>query len=217
MSLDQQLRNAGLSPEAAAAVAPLARRVTAPAGAVLFRPGDACQAFLTPLSGRLDVVLVAAGGREIGLYTVGPSDLCLQTLQCLATGAAYAAEGRVTEDLEAAALTPAQFDALLAGNAAFRAFVLDRVAARFAMLSDLVEALATVPVPVRLAATLLRRAQGGTVAATHAGLATDVGTAREVISRRLEQWSQAGIVRQTRGRIEILDAARLSQIAAAGE
>jgi CRP/FNR family transcriptional regulator len=42
------------------------------------------------------------------------------------------------------------------------------------------------------------------VAATHAALAADIGTAREVVSRALKHFSDSGWVRAGRGTIEIL-------------
>jgi CRP/FNR family transcriptional regulator len=69
-------------------------------------------------------------------------------------------------------------------------------------------------VETRLAACLLARAEGGVVAATHADLAVMIGTAREVISRRLDALARRGIVAMARGQVRILDAEALGEIAA---
>ena len=47
---------------------------------------------------------------------------------------------------------------------------------------------------------------------THETLATELGTAREVVSRHLKRFEQAGWLKLRRGRIEIVDATALSAI-----
>ncbi|WP_372887622.1 helix-turn-helix domain-containing protein, partial [Shimia sp.] len=56
---------------------------------------------------------------------------------------------------------------------------------------------------------------GAPVATTQAALATAVGTAREVVSRRLETWAAKGWIETGRGRVTILDPGALRQIAEA--
>jgi CRP/FNR family transcriptional regulator len=48
---------------------------------------------------------------------------------------------------------------------------------------------------------------------TQSDLATQIGTAREVVSRRLENWSRRGWVRTGRGTIEVLDPDALHAVA----
>ncbi|MCB1513090.1 MAG: winged helix-turn-helix domain-containing protein, partial [Hyphomicrobiaceae bacterium] len=67
----------------------------------------------------------------------------------------------------------------------------------------------------RLAEHLLRlgAAAPGPLRITHAELAARVGTAREVISRRLDAWARRGLVKTGRGTIEITDTETLRAIA----
>lgn len=51
------------------------------------------------------------------------------------------------------------------------------------------------------------------VAMTHAELAADIGTAREVVSRHLGTMARAGWIKQHRQAIEIVDAAALQHTA----
>ena len=50
---------------------------------------------------------------------------------------------------------------------------------------------------------------------THQVLATEIGTAREVVSRKLRSFESDGLIRSSRGRIEILDREKLSALAGA--
>lgn len=214
--LAARLESVGVPAGAAAVIAASGRTVTAPAGAVLFRPGDPCVGYVAPLAGALSVVLEGSGGREMALYRVGPGELCLQSFQCLVTGAAYAAEGRVESAFTAVVVPPSRFDGLLGESPPFRAWVLSQVAARFGMLARRVEAVATVPIAERLAAALLRFAgPNGEVRATHATLAAEIATAREVVSRALANLEADGVVAPGRGRILIRDRDALSRRAGA--
>src|SRR5688500_10938597 len=60
-----------------------AEPVEAPAGTVLFRPGDTCALYLLLLAGTVRVQLVTATGHEIVLYRVAPGETCVLTTSCL--------------------------------------------------------------------------------------------------------------------------------------
>jgi CRP/FNR family transcriptional regulator, anaerobic regulatory protein len=61
-------------------------------------------------------------------------------------------------------------------------------------------------VDLRLAQNLLELADGaGRVHRTHQSLATEVGTAREVISRQLHEFQRRGWVVATRGEVRLAD------------
>ena len=72
---------------------------------------------------------------------------------------------------------------------------------------------------VRLAARLLELADGtDTVNATHQVLSTELGTAREVISRTLSEFQRRGWVEQERGKVHLVGRPGLERLArSAGE
>ncbi len=207
------LRRVAVPAAVVAAVADAAEHFTAPAGTVLFRPGDVCPGYILLSAGRIRVALVGQSGREATLYRVGPGELCVQTFQCLVEHTCYTAFGTAERDLDGLLLRQTHFERRLADDAAFRGFLMAQVARRFQSLTDAVEATAFTPIPVRLAAALLSRAEDGLVPLTHAALAAEIGTAREVVSRQLERFAKAGLVAPERHRIRLLDPARLRRTA----
>jgi CRP/FNR family transcriptional regulator len=195
---------AGLEPALRSRLAAAARPLAAPAGTVLFQPGDPCRGFVMLGRGTIRVDLVAEDGHALLLYRVAPGEACLLTTACLFGGDAYAAEGKAETPVEGLLLPRAAFDALIAESAAFRALVLAGFGQRFAALMARIEALSFRSVDSRLAAALLAR--GDThVAATQAELAVEVGTAREVITRRLAAFARDGLVALGRGTVTLLD------------
>jgi len=191
--------------------------MTVPQGTVLFRPEDPCQGFVVVRSGAIKVSLTAENGREIVLYRVQPGEVCLQTFGCLVKGNAYSAEGMAETDLEIEVIPTGEFQRRVEQDAGFREQLFSAVAARFADLERLVEDVALSSIAERLARALLRLAGQKTVLhATQEGLATEIGSAREVVSRQLSLFARAGLIEASRGHIELRDRAGLEALAHPG-
>ncbi|WP_319823495.1 Crp/Fnr family transcriptional regulator [Thalassovita sp.] len=187
---------------------------TLPAGTPLFHAGDAVQGYAMVLSGRVDVSITGASGREMLLYSVEPGQSCIQTTMGLLGGEDYTAEAETTEDSRLVLLPKGLFLALMDDDPAFRALVFRAFAQRFQTMMHLLEKVAFTRVECRLAERLLALSgDGGPVQITQSDLATQVGTAREVVSRRLENWSRRGWVRTGRGTVQVLDPDALSAVA----
>lgn len=191
----------------------------APPGTVLFRPGELCSLYLLLLRGTVRVQLVTAEGHAIVLYRVEPGQSCVLTTSCLMAHDAYAAEGVAETAVRALGLPPALFDRLIAESAEFRRFVFASFGRRLADLMLLLNEVAFRPIDARLAGWLLERAREPhpRVSATHHAIAAELGTAREVVSRRLKQFERRALVRLGRGQVELLDRPGLRRIAALGE
>ena len=187
-------------------------------GTVLFRPDSACQGFVVVRKGSIKVSLTAENGREIVLYRVRPGEVCLQTFGCLVNGSAYSAEGVAESELEIEVIPAGEFHRRVGAEPEFRQQLFAAVAARFADLERLVEDVALSSVAERLARALLRLADGGAIVdATHEALATEIGSAREVVSRQLGQFARDRLIEVTRGHIALLQPARLQALAHPGE
>lgn len=183
----------------------------APAGATLFRPGDPCRGFVLLRRGRARVDLIAEDGHALLLYRVAPGEPCAITTSCLFAQEPYSAEATAEAECEGMLIPAALFAALVEDSAAFRSFVLTGFAARLGALMGRIEDLSFRSVDARLAAYLLDRAPGR-VATTQQEIAADIGTAREVVSRRLAAFAKAGLVQTERGAVTPLNTAALARI-----
>ena len=177
----------------------LMRTVSVPRGAVLFRPGDHAQGFVVVLSGRIEVRLTAASGREILLYAVEPGQSCIQTTLGLIGDEAYSGEAVAATPARIVLIPKPLFLSLMDGDAGFRGFVLQAFGQRMQEITRLLERVAFGRIEARLAAALLDLVQDGEVHATQAELAARIGSAREVVTRRLEAMGRAGLVATERG------------------
>ena len=158
--------------------------IQAPEGAMLFDEGSRCRGFPMVISG----------------------EFCVASTSCTVGARPMQAHGIATQPTELALLDPAGFDRWC-GEASFRRFVFAVFAERLADLMALVEAVAFQRLDQRLAAALL--GYGPVVHVTHQALAEQLGTAREIVTRLLKRFEQAGQLRLSRERIDVLDAAAL--------
>lgn len=203
-----------LEEEARAILVQQGSPAAAPAGTVLFRPGEACERLVLLAKGSVRVRMISDTGREIELYRVLPGETCVLSVACLMSARNYEAEGVAETELSGLAVGRATFRQLLERSAAFREMVLAVQTRRIYDLIARLDEVAFHNTEARLAAHLLQRRDGSqTVAETHQALADEIGTAREVVSRRLKRLESAGIVALERGRVRIVDAARLKQMA----
>jgi CRP/FNR family transcriptional regulator len=187
------------------------------AGTVLFRPGDRPSGFVLTVSGRINVYLNSRTGRELLLYSIDPGQTCVQTTLGMLGSQPYSGEAITESDVVAVVVPPKTFDRLLTESDDFRRFVFKAFADRLGEMTNLLEMVAFVKVERRLAQWLLAQAsEGGLVKATHAEIASAIGSAREVISRRLEALAGRGIVSLERGAVQIESLGGLRQIAGGG-
>ena len=175
-------------------------------GATVFRVGSRCAQFLMLLEGSIRVELTALNGRAVVLYRIAPGGTCVLTTSCLLGGGDYPAVAVCETPVRAWAIDAAVFERLLTDSPEFRAFVFASFSARLADVIARMELIALSPIDQRLATEILRRAgEGDAVEATHEALAVEIGSAREVVSRRLKVLERRGILSLGRGHIEIAD------------
>jgi CRP/FNR family transcriptional regulator len=190
--------------------------VRLPAGTRIFGPGQSPEAYLLVLDGTVRVQQVSDAGREIVLYRVLTGESCALTTACLMGYEEYQADGIAETDVEAVAIPRATFDELIAKSAAFRKFVFTAFSVRITNLFRVIEDVAFARIDVRLAQRLLELGRDkGRIDLTHQQLAAELGTAREVISRQLNEFQRRGWIATSRGAIDISRPDALRQLASA--
>lgn len=201
-----------LAPEAAALLDRLTP-MTPPAGTVLFHPGETVKGFVIVLSGRIEVFLTGASGRELLLYAVEPGQSCVQSTLGLMGGDDYSGEAITRTPSELVLVPRDTFLHLMDLSDSFRHFVFAAFAQRLQSMMHLLDRVAFQRIETRLARCLLEHAGNGVLNATHAEIAVMIGSAREVVSRRLDALARRGIVTLERGLVRIRDAASLAELA----
>lgn len=180
--------------------------ITLAANQQVFGQGQSCDNYIVVTSGSVKVFARSADGRELVLYRILPGEICVLTTACLLGASHYPAEA-ITEVEVSARLIPHQdFDRLLADSAEFRRFVFDSFSHRLADLMRQLEQIALESIDERLSNYLLKHANAEhCIVATHQDIATEIGSAREVVSRHLKALEKKQLIKLQRGLIEVLD------------
>ena len=192
----------------------VARTSRMKAGAQVFGPTNVPDSLLFLYDGRIRVSQTSDSGREIVLYRVDAGESCVLTTACMLAEEAYNAEGIAETDITAIVLPRPAFDRLVAEEEPFRKFVFAAYSRRLIDLLRVVDDVAFGRLDLRLAERLLTLAgDHKEIATTHQQLASELGTAREVVSRVLQDFQKRGIIAQSRGRVELTDKAALRRLA----
>ncbi len=187
-------------------------------GDIVFQPGQTAKGFAVVLSGQIDVYLIGPTGRDILLYSVTPGQSCVQTTLGLLGGEPYSGEGLAARHSQIVLIPSTLFTNLMDSTPMFRTLVFQAFAERMQNTMHVLEKVAFQRVEARLAEALLSMADQGEVRATQAEIASHIGSAREVISRRLDSFARRGWVTTERGHVVIRDADALKRLVSfAGE
>ncbi len=180
-------------------------------GTTVIQPGSPAQAYFYVIAGAVRMQLVGAKGRAVTLLRIEADEPCVITTSCLFSHRPYPVEG-ITEGEVTALTIPARiFDVLFAQDQAFRGAVLETFSNRVGEIILAMEANLFEPISARLARALLAAGKDGVVNATHAELANEIGSAREVVSRELARFAEKGLIALERGKIILKERTALAR------
>lgn len=190
------------------------KRLTAKAGEVLYNPGDTSAAFLVLLNGSIRVELITKSNREIVLYRVQKSQTCLLTTTALLKSEVYFARGVAESDITALAIPAKNFHTALSTSPKFTQYILSDYAHRVESLVKLIDRITSKDIKSGIANILLSECGTDNIAKlTQLEIARNIGTAREVVTRKLANLEKQGLIKRERGRILILDKTALAALA----
>ena len=192
-----------------------AKRVQIETGATLFQHGDECENFVVVISGSVKVELLSADGDMLLLYRIKDGESCIMTTSCLLSDNNYAAQAVSETTVELLMLPRSAFHVELDNSSQFRTFLFDGFSDRLGKLMSRIGNITTQTIDQRLALVLIDKHQSesntDSLEITHSELASEIGTSREVVSRRLAVFEKDGMVERNRGHVQITDIQALQQ------
>ena len=175
-----------------------------PGGTKLFASGDVCESFLIIAGGTARVQLATRSGRGVTLFRLKAGQACALTTSCLLSETSYYAEGVAETDLEFVSIPSSALKEALSAYPEMMQALLRDYAGRIAEMTGLVDRLTSRDLNAELANLLLaRRGSGLTVQMSHQNIATELGSAREVISRKLKDWENRQLIELGRGSLRL--------------
>jgi CRP/FNR family transcriptional regulator len=183
----------------------------------LFRVGDRCDSIWLVGSGAIRVYVSGMSGRGVLLYNVRAGEICPINMRMVLAGTVALAHSDASSDLEAVILNRAGVRDLSARFSEFHQFVQQSVADRFEEIIVRISDITTRSVDHRLIDLLLdefdaSKNERPIVEMTNDELALAIGTAREVVNRKLKDFERVGALRLGRGRIWLEDRAALQSL-----
>jgi CRP/FNR family transcriptional regulator, anaerobic regulatory protein len=177
-----------------------------PAGKDVFVEGDRTDAIALLINGVVRVYQIGATGREVTLYRFGLGESCILTANAILSRQSFPAIATVEREAEAVMIPADSFRDWVDRYSLWREFVFNLLSQRLTSVMALVDEVVFRRMDARVASFLLQRIQfQDPISLTHQEIAAELGSSREVISRILEGFAGAGMIRVSRGAVEILD------------
>lgn len=187
-----------------------------PAGTRVFHEGDRSDACYIVRDGSFRITREHSDGRAITLATLGPGEVFGEL--AMLDDDSRSASAEALSDGELLALPAVDVKALLARHPEISVKLVAALVRRLRAANERLSRQSFQTVPSRVAGVLSQlvaeATRGGevgevTIRMNQADLAQLAGTSRESVSRFLAELERAGVVRSGRGRVTVLDAAKL--------
>ena len=185
-------------------------------GTLLHGGAADCVGLLLVLSGQLRVYTLSGEGRELTLYRLFERDLCLLSASCMISSIQFDVMVSAEEDVDVVQIPPDVYRNLMDGSLAVANYTNQLMASHFSDVMWLIDQIQNRRMDARIAELLMEEStlRGGTrLSITHEQIANHLGSAREVVTRMLRYFQSEGLVRLSRGSIELTDEKRLAAIA----
>ena len=184
-------------------------------GTVIHNGNDDCTGLLLVRSGQLRAYILSAEGREITLYRLFDRDLCLFSASCMMNSIQFDITIEAEKDTTIWIISADIYQGMMKESTVISNFTNEIMATRFSEVMWLMEQILWKSFDKRLAGFLLeesRLEETSLLRITHETIANHMGTAREVVTRMLRYFQNEGMVRLTRGTVEIIDETALEKL-----
>jgi len=167
-----------------------------------------CLGLLLIRSGQLRTYILSEDGREITINRLFEYDVCLLSASCVMPDMQFNVMIEAEKDSEFWSIPACLFKNLMDESLAVANLSNQLMSSHFTELMWLMEQIMWKSFDKRLARFLLEESaleESRDLKITHEIIANHMGTAREVVTRMLRYFQSEGMVRLTRGAIEITD------------
>lgn len=184
-------------------------------GTITHRADQDCRGIMLILTGQLRAYIVSEEGREVTLYRIRAGETCVMSSSCLMDAIVFDVLIESIEETQVLTLPATALSPLANRRPEIELFLYKTASERFSDIMWTVQQILFMGMDRRTAIFLWDEyTRGGEVISmTHEEVARYIGSAREVVTKVLKYFAQEGIVSLRRGKITILDKAKLRQLA----
>mgnify|MGYP003294682861 CR=1 FL=1 len=174
-----------------------------------------CLGLIIMKTGQLRAYILSEDGREITISRFFEYDVSLLSASCVLPDLQFNVMIEAEKDSQFWSIPACLFKNLMEESLPVSTYANALISSSFSDLMWLMEQIMWKSIDKRLAAFLLEEAaveNTSVLRITHERIANHMGTAREVITRMLRYFQNEGMLRLTRGTIEIIDGEKLKNI-----
>ncbi len=185
-------------------------------GTVLHNGSADCVGLLVVQSGRLRAFMRSEEGKEVTLYRLFEGDICLFSASCMMASLQFDVVIEAETDAALWVIPAGLYQEIMQQSAAAANYTNELMATRLSEIMWRMDQILFKRFDSRLADFLLEESQveqSDTLAITHEKIAAHMGSAREVVTRMLKYFQSEGLVRLSRGTVQLLDRKRLRTLA----
>lgn len=167
------------------------------------------------IQGQIRVYMNARSGKELTLYRLLDRDICVFSSSCMIKGNNMDIYIEAEKDTDVLLIPSDSYRILLDNSIQVSDFTNKLISERFSQVMGIMEQTLFTSFERRLAQFLLEQAnieESQILDITHETIARHLGTAREVVSRKLKEFAEEGFIEIGRGSIEIKDTQKLRSI-----
>ncbi|MGL4798805.1 MAG: Crp/Fnr family transcriptional regulator [Cellulosilyticaceae bacterium] len=164
--------------------------------------GGQCPGLIFVLKGSIKIERINQEGGQTALYTIHEGELCHESLSCYLQCKPLDIVGYATVDTQIAILPHKWVGEYLLNDVMFMQELYKKLYRYFRQIIGDKEAIIHDSVEERLL-KYLESKQTSILYITHQEIAVDIGTSREVVSRKLKKLEEEGYVSLSRGKIKI--------------
>ena len=184
-------------------------------GTVLHDGSPECLGMLLVRSGQLRAYILSEEGREVTICRFFEMDICLFSASCVMPNMQFDIFIEAEKDTEVWVIPACLYQNLMDESLAVSNYSHNLITSHFSDVMWLMEQIMWKSFDKRLAAFLLEEANlenTDSLRITHEKIANHMGTAREVVTRMLRYFQSEGMVKLTRGTIELTDKKKLNKL-----
>ncbi|MBE7017889.1 MAG: Crp/Fnr family transcriptional regulator [Ruminococcaceae bacterium] len=186
------------------------------AGTHIHDSGAECLGLVVMKSGQLRTYMLSEDGREVSISRLFEYDVSLLSASCVMPDLQLNVMIEAEKDSEFWSIPACLFKNLMDESAVVSGFANSLMSSNFSELMWLMEQIMWRSFDKRLAAFLVEEVAvegSAELKITHEKIANHMGTAREVVTRMLRYFQNEGLVKLTRGSVEVLNEPKLRALA----
>ena len=191
----------------------MARKVNK--GTLIHNGSMDCTGLLLVKSGQLRAYILSDEGREITIYRLFDRDMCLFSASCMMRSIQFDVTISAEKDTELWIIPPEIYQNIMEESAPVANYTNELMATRFSDVMWLMDQIMWKSLDKRVAAFLLEESsieENNQLKITHEAIANHLGSHREVITRMLRYFQSEGMLKLSRGAIEIVDMQKLEEL-----